>query len=103
MSKEANISSLEAFSHIALINTAVKRSSWECPRWLRFRQEDGTRKYISVWKARQAEIFGHGVVLRVLLASLALAVIAWICERTVGLSQYKGSSQWQRRSRMAIV
>lgn len=44
-----------------------------------FRQlEDGMRKYISVWKARQAEIIGHGVVLKVLLASLALAVIAWI-------------------------
>ena len=57
----------------------VKRSSWECPRWVRFWPlEDGMRKYLSVWKARQAEIIGHGAVLKVLLASMALAVIAWI-------------------------
>jgi len=40
--------------------------------------EDGMRQFITRLRARQAEIIGRGVVLKVLLASLVLALIAWV-------------------------
>ena len=36
------------------------------------------RRVITRWRARQAEIIGHGVVLKVLVASLVLALVAWV-------------------------
>jgi hypothetical protein len=36
------------------------------------------RRFITRLRARQAEIIGHGAVLKVLLISLALALAAWV-------------------------
>lgn len=35
------------------------------------------RQFISRLRARQAEIIGHGAMLKVLLASMVLALVAW--------------------------